>query len=78
MRMILVYTLGMDKAPLITSQARQPSHTSDDGRASTGRVGVGRITTEKLLGGLRELEIEHGAEVYRLRVTSTGKLILTK
>ena len=42
------------------------------------RQGVGRVSTEKLLGTLRELEIEHGIERYRLRVTSTGKLILTK
>jgi hemin uptake protein HemP len=42
------------------------------------RQGVGRVRSEKLLGTLRELEIEHGAELYRLRVTSTGKLILTK
>lgn len=37
-----------------------------------------RIDSEKLLGGVRELEIEHGGEVYRLRETRNGKLILTK
>jgi hemin uptake protein HemP len=40
--------------------------------------GIGRVSSEKLLGSLRELEIEHGKERYRLRITSTGKLLLTK
>ena len=31
-----------------------------------------------LFGAAREVEIEHGAAVYRLRLTSLGKLILTK
>ncbi len=37
-----------------------------------------RIASENLLAGGRELEIEHGDEVYRLRQTRNGKLILTK
>ena len=36
------------------------------------------ITSEQLLGGTREVIIQHGGEQYRLRVTSAGKLILTK
>ena len=52
--------------------ADQADHVAD------GRYSIGRISSEKLLGGLRELEIVHGGGVYRLRITSTGKLILTK
>ena len=37
-----------------------------------------RLTSESLLAGGTEIEIEHGDAVYRLRVTSLGKLILTK
>ena len=37
-----------------------------------------RVSTAALLGDRAELEIEHKGEVYRLRVTRTGKLILTK
>ena len=37
-----------------------------------------RITSEALFGGAREILIEHEGEVYRLRHTSKGKLILTK
>lgn len=36
------------------------------------------ITTEELLGTLREIIILHAGEEYRLRITSNGKLILTK
>ena len=37
-----------------------------------------RLSSAELLGGRRELEIEHGGQLYRLRLTSQGKLILTK
>jgi hemin uptake protein HemP len=43
----------------------------------TGR-GVPRVSAASLFAGARELIIEHGGEEYRLRVTSKGKLILTK
>lgn len=36
------------------------------------------IDTRQLLGGQRELTIIHAGERYRLRITSTNKLILTK
>lgn len=37
-----------------------------------------RVRSEDLLQGWHELEIEHGDEVYRLRLTRNGKLILNK
>jgi len=37
-----------------------------------------RWRSADLLGPGREIEIEHGQAVYRLRLTSLGKLILTK
>ncbi|MFG6447021.1 hemin uptake protein HemP [Roseateles sp. BYS180W] len=37
-----------------------------------------RLSSETLLGGEREIEIEHSGALYRLRLTSLGKLILTK
>ena len=37
-----------------------------------------RIPTDRLMAGRREIVLQHGAEEYRLRVTSLGKLILTK
>jgi hemin uptake protein HemP len=35
-------------------------------------------TSARLMGGARELIIEHAGEEYRLRITGKGKLILTK
>lgn len=37
-----------------------------------------RLSSQALLGNEREIEIEHGGQLYRLRLTSLGKLILTK
>ena len=37
-----------------------------------------RIDSAVLLAGAREIEIQHRGELYRLRCTSKGKLILTK
>jgi hemin uptake protein HemP len=36
------------------------------------------VTTHELMGGTRELIILHAEDQYRLRITSNGKLILTK
>ncbi|HEX9397248.1 MAG TPA: hemin uptake protein HemP [Burkholderiales bacterium] len=35
------------------------------------------LTSESLLGGKREVVIEHAGREYRLRLTQYGKLILT-
>jgi hemin uptake protein HemP len=37
-----------------------------------------RWRSVELFGPEQEIEIEHGQAVYRLRLTSLGKLILTK
>lgn len=37
-----------------------------------------RYVSEQLFGEHTEVEIQHGASTYRLRLTSLGKLILTK
>jgi hemin uptake protein HemP len=37
-----------------------------------------RVRTDALFGGANEIEIEHREAIYRLRITSLGKLILTK
>jgi hemin uptake protein HemP len=36
-----------------------------------------KVTSESLLGSLKELVIEHNGREYRLRLTQNGKLILT-
>jgi hemin uptake protein HemP len=40
--------------------------------------GLPSISSEQLLGGQREIIIQHGAEQYRLRLTNNNKLILVK
>ncbi len=53
---------------------KQPDNEADKaGDASTRRW----LLTD-LLGGAREVVIEHGSDTYRLRLTSKNKLILTK
>jgi hemin uptake protein HemP len=37
-----------------------------------------RINSRELLGTAQEIEISHTGQVYRLRLTALGKLILTK
>ena len=39
---------------------------------------VHRISSDELLAGALEVQIEHRGALYRLRQTSLGKLILTK
>lgn len=43
-----------------------------------GPADRGPIDSAALLRGNNEVAIEHFGQVYRLRVTRTGKLILTK
>ncbi|CAN7179778.1 hemin uptake protein HemP [Pseudoduganella sp. LjRoot289] len=38
---------------------------------------VRRLTSAGLMQDQREVEIEHGSKIYRLRITQLGKLILT-
>jgi len=52
---------------------RDAARTGDRAPAKPRRVRI-----EDLLGGGRELIIEHRNEEYRLRMTSNSKLILTK
>ncbi len=56
------------------SSSPQTTGVSRSGDAPT----MPRISSDQLLAGGRELVIEHSGEEYRLRITSKGKLILTK
>jgi len=38
---------------------------------------VKRVSSASLMDGGREMEIDHGGRVYRLRITQLNKLILT-
>lgn len=55
--------------------------SGDKGTSGGGDSGTPvhrRIASTELMSGAREIEIDHHGELYRLRHTSNGKLILTK
>jgi hemin uptake protein HemP len=52
---------------------------SQDPEISVGKdSAIRRIPSQDLLQGSRRVLIQHGTEEYRLQITATGKLILTK
>jgi hemin uptake protein HemP len=53
------------------------SLSPDEPGANTRRTPP-RLDSRELLGDHPEIEIQHGSQVYRLRLTALGKLILTK
>jgi hemin uptake protein HemP len=53
-----------------------PSHSQTPDPPVDGEEPV--ITSGSLFGPHREVLIRHADEIYRLRITRTGKLILTK
>ena len=56
----------------------RPGETGGASRLAVQGRTIRRTTTEDLLQGGNELIIAHRGEEYRLRITSNGKLILTK
>jgi hemin uptake protein HemP len=52
--------------------------TESEERRDAAALGSRRIKVRDLLGRDREVILEHAGQDYRLRVTSKGKLILTK
>ena len=58
----------------------QPSRAARTNEADTNRPDPATPVVDSitLMSGRRELIIRHGAESYRLRVTASNKLILTK
>jgi hemin uptake protein HemP len=61
-----------------SAAATPPSASPQPERPVAARGEVPRISSEELLGGAQEVQIEHRGALYRLRQTSLGKLILTK
>jgi hemin uptake protein HemP len=53
----------------------RPAHTED---APPTAQRPPRLKVSELLAGQREAILEHGGQDYRLRITASGKLILTK
>ena len=72
LRIIRIYDSSMDTQATssATPQAPKPQRPSSPAPR--------RLQSRDLLGQDRELEIEHAGQLYRLRLTNLGKLILTK
>jgi hypothetical protein len=69
---------GAGAQPL-QAQARWSSAGADGGPgAGPDGSGTTRFSSAQLFGSAVEVEIEHRAQIYRLRRTALGKLILTK
>jgi len=72
---------GVRPAPLPTVTAPTPMSVSQP-QPETPQTPVvrpaRRIASAQLMAGKREIIIEHGQDEYRLRITGSGKLILTK
>jgi hemin uptake protein HemP len=60
------------------ASATTGGHRARESASDASSEGPRRISSAELLGQQRELMIEHAGEVYHLRATSKGKLILTK
>ena len=50
---------------------------ADSGREPSPERPPPRLSSSTLLQGRREVEITHAGRIYRLRLTASGKLILT-
>lgn len=57
------------------NQANEERRHAKAGDGIAGRV---YLKSEQLFAGAREVIIEHAGNEYRLRLTSQGKLLLTK
>lgn len=60
--------------PSLPRNAAGPQYARPAGRAAA----VATLRSSDLFAGSREVIIEHQGDLYRLRCTSKGKLILTK
>ena len=66
-----------------TGTGQDDDHKNDGDQRSTPpsrRVSVveDRINSRELFAGARQIIIEHGTDIYTLRLTAQNKLILTK
>ena len=61
-------------ASIRPAQVNETSHLPALGRETESLV----VDSVELMNGAREIRIRHGVSLYRLRVTASDKLILTK
>jgi len=62
-----------DKSEADGDEAMPGDRAAESARVASAR----RVTSAELFAGTREIEIDHNGRRYQLRITQTGKLILT-
>lgn len=78
--------MGLIRSTCLHMNARRDGGTKEMPQASAGTApalpdkprAARALSSADLLAGEREVAIVHGHETYRLSLTATGKLILTK
>jgi len=69
----------MNEKPADEHPKSQPRRTAGDAESPDVSGGLPpEISSQELLGDRQEVLIRHGEDVYRLRITRNGKLILQK
>lgn len=66
------------RAPAVAAEAGTTPHDAGSAGVEASEPKQNRVPSADLFRGAVELEIVHGEQVYRLRQTALGKLILTK
>lgn len=75
---MLIHSLEITMGEVAEFELHIPALLAPDGIAKNVADGVKRLKASGLFGNARELVIEHAGSEYRLRITNSGKLILTK
>lgn len=70
--MTLIANSQKQRLSLASSSRNRPPLPTSSKREKT------ELDTRELFGNLRQIEIQHNDETYRLSITKQGKLILTK
>lgn len=83
MRVIRITVIDMPSMPEPAAPTPLPDAplARDERRSNAATVAHDarrRLRSDELFVGGQEVQIEHAGAVYRLRITSLGKLILTK
>lgn len=69
---------ALDLKRILASTADTPIKTSETIASTTAMLVPDKFSSQALLNGRKFVEISHNGEIYQLRATRHGKLILTK
>lgn len=72
------YQSGEKVHTVMNEQKKKEECSADKSESETDPEKLLRVNSSELMRGSKEIVIEHDGKDYRLRVTSLGKLILTR